>query len=172
MKKTLALLAVVAAIVITTGICFAAKEKTKDGQKPAKGRTSQSDALRQKMQQRRQPGSTNPEDRMKRFKERYDEEVKRATEVPLATIRELTAIKQIAEKEKAKKTIAAIDQLIAKTKTQMDQKVRTIEDRQAKFKEFLEKRGTGPGRPESDRPVRPGTRKRPTKVTDKPADKK
>jgi hypothetical protein len=176
MKKTLTLLAVVAAVVITTGICFAAKEKTanskKPDQQPVKERTSQADVLRQKMQERRKSMPTDPQDRMKRFKERYDKEVKRATESPLASIRELVAIKKIAEGEKAKKTIAAIDQLIAKTQKQMEKKIQTIEDRQANFKESFEKRGARPGRNAGERPVRSRTRKRPAKNVDAPADKK
>jgi hypothetical protein len=180
MKKTLTLLAVVAAVVITTGICFAAKEKASNGEKadkkPSVERTSQADALRQKMQQRRKNMPTDPQERMRRFKERYDKELKLATEGPLATISELIAIKKIAKKEKAKKTIVAIDHLIANTKKHMEKKVQAIEDRQAKFKELLEKRGKGPGKNAGKRPVRQGRKKKPAKDapkdTEAPADKK
>ena len=166
MKKSLILTAVIAAIIITSGISFAAREDTKKkpttDKRTLKTQPSQADILRQKTQQRRPMPPMNPEDRNKRFNERYTEELKKAKEGPESTIRELTAIKGIAKKEKAKKTVEAIEKLIVKTQKQLNQRVKVIEERQAKFKEFLEKRGSGPQGPTGRQPRKPGTRTRPS----------
>ena len=156
MKKFLCLAVVMATLMFTgVGIGEEAEKAKKAGKPEVKARKtapSQAELMREKMRQRgAQP--MDPEARMKRFKERYTEELTRAKEGPENTIRELHAIKVVAEKEKAKETVAMLDKLIAKTKKQMDQKVKTIKERQAKLKEFMNKRGDRPTRP-SARPGR------------------
>lgn len=146
MKKILCLAVVLATLTFAgVGIGEEAEKKDKPEARPRKIAPSQAELLREKMKQRgAQP--MNSEARMKRFQERFVEEMTRAKEGSENTIRELQAIKKVAEKEKAKETVAMLEKLIAKTKKQMEQKVKTIEERHAKFKEHMNKRGARPTR--------------------------
>lgn len=173
MKKRFILSAVITATIIISGISLAAKEEVEKGAKVEKKTiktpsSTQTDAVRKKMPPRRR----SPQENMKRFRERYEKEVANAKKGPKETIRELNAIKAIAEKEKAKDTIAAIDRLILKKQTQMDKKLKTIEERQAKFKQFMEQRGDGRAKPTSPPKVRPNATEVSKKVKEVTSDKK
>ena len=134
MKKTLGIIVIAAVIVMTSGIITAQDEETTIKKGP-----SQADLLREKT---RQQGMQNmdPDSRMERMKERKTEEITKAKKEPEALIATLQSIKEAALKEKATDTAGKIDELIAKTKADMDKKVAAIEERHAKFEEFMEKR--------------------------------
>ena len=177
MKKWLVLVIMAAVILTVSGVGIG--EEKKDTDKPvikARGRKapgSQAEQLRNQVRQGRGGASANPQDKMKMFKAQQAEQLKKAQEEPLALIRELTAIRKIAEKEGAKGTVAALDKLIAKNKDQMNQRVKVLKERQAKFQGMMEKRnrpGTRPEGPEAQPKKRATSRG--TKKLEKKTDKK
>ena len=170
MKKWLVLVIIAAVIVTVSGIGVGEEEKVADKpviQKRARGASdSQAEMLRKQVREGRGRQPTSPEDRMKRFQEQQAKQLERIQKGPTETISELNAIKKFAEKEKATETVAALDKLIAKTQKKMDQRVKTIKDKQARLQERMKKRGKRGPRPER---LDAQPRKRPGRGGKKPA---
>jgi hypothetical protein len=173
MKKWLVLV-IMAAVIFSVSSVGIGEEK-KDADKPVikkkpRGATgSQADELRNRIHQGRDKQPRNPKDRMKRLQMQQVEQIKRTQEAPQALIKNLNAIKKLAEKEKATETVAALEKLIARTQKKMDKKVQGIKEQQAKYQEMMEKRGKSgpmPAKPD-DQPKKPKRgRKKPAKPTE------
>jgi hypothetical protein len=148
MKKWLVLVIMAAVIFSVSGVGIGEKEKdtkkTAIEKKTPRPSGSKAEELRKQIRQGRGRQPANPKDRMKRFQQMQEAQLKRAQEGPMALIKELNAIKKLAEKEKSKKTVAALEKLIAKTQKKMDTTVKGIKDRQAKHQEMIKKRGKRP----------------------------
>ena len=134
----LTLTALIALITITAGNSIAKDEEAKAKAKDIKNPPSHAEMMRETV---RQKGvEMDPEERVKRMQERKTEEIDRAKKQPQALIKQLEEIKALAIKENAKETAAGLDKMIEKTKLEMEKKVATIEERHAKFEEFMSNR--------------------------------
>ena len=129
-------LIIVALILSMTGLSFAADESEttpEPGQKPAVKQRTRGEAVPPYARSRR---PVDPEERRQMYSQARALRVERYLEI----VRELEAIKKIAQEENAEKTVAALDALIEKEKTELSRMQVEEKKRREEFEKRMQER--------------------------------